>query len=251
MANDRFQYKIGLFHFRNFTILARLLLSTLWFFSCAPKPEKVGPNEYGLKVIKKPGTYKYLAIANSGPVLVDLDAWIKPLRTDLVYATPNNFTGKVLYYRPRTYLRLEAAKALQKVQDSLQQLGLDIRIFDAYRPYSVTREMWKIVPDDRYAANPAGGSGHNRGIAVDLTLTDSAGNALEMPTGFDNFSDSAHHDFILLKQQVILNRGLLKRVMEQYGFKALSTEWWHYSLPDPKRYELLDLSFNKLRSLLK
>jgi D-alanyl-D-alanine dipeptidase len=108
--------------------------------------------------------------------------------------------------------------------------------------------MWEIVPDDRYAANPANGSGHNRGIAVDLTLTElKTGNKLPMPTDYDDFTDSAHHTFMELDSTVLANRNLLKGVMEHYGFKALETEWWHYSLPNAKYYPLMDISFKKLR----
>lgn len=110
--------------------------------------------------------------------------------------------------------------------------------------------MWSIVPDERYAANPAKGSGHNRGLAVDLTLVDRrSGQELDLGTGFDNFSDTAHHDFRQLPEPVLLNRLRLRRLMEAHGFKALETEWWHYSWPNDGRYEVLDLSFRQVRKL--
>ncbi len=120
-------------------------------------------------------------------------------------------------------------------------------IFDAYRPYSVTVELWNPVKDERYAANPAKGSGHNRGIAVDLTLADAKTHQLlPMPTGFDNFSDTAHQDFNGTDAKRIANRELLKQTMEKYGFIPLSTEWWHFSWPDTGDFEVLDLSFQQL-----
>ncbi len=126
-------------------------------------------------------------------------------------------------------------------------MGLGLKIFDAYRPYSVTEKMWLPVQDDRYAADPKKGSGHNRGVAVDLTLIYLAtGEELNMGTGFDNFSDTAHHAFTNLPEDILQNRLLLKKNMEQYGFKALDTEWWHYSLPNAKDFELLDIDFKKL-----
>ncbi|HRF25637.1 MAG TPA: M15 family metallopeptidase, partial [Chitinophagaceae bacterium] len=101
--------------------------------------------------------------------------------------------------------------------------------------------------DERYVANPANGSGHNRGTSLDLTIIYlENGQELNMGTGFDNFTDTAHHSFTNLPESILQNRMLLKSLMEQNGFKALETEWWHYSLPNSKQYELLNLSFKKL-----
>lgn len=126
-------------------------------------------------------------------------------------------------------------------------MGLGLKIFDAYRPYAVTEKFWELVHDERYVANPANGSGHNRGTSLDLTIIYlENGQELNMGTGFDNFTDTAHHSFTNLPESILQNRMLLKSLMEQNGFKALETEWWHYSLPNSKQYELLNLSFKKL-----
>ena len=128
--------------------------------------------------------------------------------------------------------------------------GITLVIFDAYRPYSVTVELWNRVKDDRYAANPAKGSGHNRGIAVDLTLADAKTHQLlPLPTGFDNFSDSAHQDFSGTDSIRKANRELLKLTMKKYGFIPLATEWWHFSWPATQDYEVLDLRFQQLSDL--
>ncbi len=138
----------------------------------------------------------------------------------------------------------------EKIQNELKEKGLGLKIFDAYRPYSVTKIMWGKVKDDRYAADPKKGSGHNRGIAVDLTIIDlKTHEELNMGTGFDNFTDSAHHDFKNLPEAILQNRSILKSIMEKYGFKALGTEWWHYSLPNANDFELMDLPFKKLKQL--
>ncbi|MEO8404300.1 MAG: M15 family metallopeptidase, partial [Chitinophagaceae bacterium] len=106
----------------------------------------------------------------------------------------------------------------------------------------------ELVKDERYVANPAKGSGHNRGIAVDLTIIDlKTGKELDMGTGFDNFTDSAHQSFQLLPEKVLANRKLLRSVMEKYGFKVLETEWWHYYLADGAKFEVLDISFRNLK----
>jgi D-alanyl-D-alanine dipeptidase len=196
--------------------------------------------------------YKADAERDSSLKMISLTNYLQPLTADWPYAGRENFTGSVLYKNPAAYLRLPAARALKAVQAELAARGLGIKIFDAYRPYSVTKKMWEIVPDERYAANPAKGSGHNRGIAVDLTLVELAsGNELKMPTGFDDFSERAHHDYMQLDREVIANRALLRSVMEKHGYKALETEWWHYYLPDAARYPLMDFDFEQMERLSK
>jgi zinc D-Ala-D-Ala dipeptidase len=231
-------------------LAAVFLLSTV--YSCTPKLTEIPKNEFGLQVIDKNRFYKQSIKTDSSHRMVALDKVLNPTITAFYYATTNNFTKQVLYKNPKAYLRLEAANAIKKVQDTLFTLGYDIKIFDSYRPYTVTKKMWEIVPDDRYAANPANGSGHNRGVAIDLTLIEiRTGNEVAMPTPYDSFSDTAHHDFMQLPKNILQNRALLKNTMEQYGFVALDTEWWHYYLPQPKRYELLDLSFKQMKRLTK
>lgn len=186
---------------------------------------------------------------DSSQTMVNLARYIIPLFTDWKYATINNFTGKILYKKPMAYVRRPIAEALEAVQKELSGQGLSLLFYDAYRPYSVTKKMWKAVPDDRYAANPAKGSGHNRGAAVDVGLANKiTGKPLLMPTSFDNFSDTAHHTYMQLPEEVIQNRQLLLNVMEKHGFVALETEWWHYSWPGAaQRFALLDFSFRKLK----
>ena len=183
--------------------------------------------------------------------MIDIKKAIPSLRIDLRYATTNNFMHRQLYPSLKTtYLRLAAVNALKKVVIALKDKNLTLKIFDAYRPYAVTEEMWEVVKDNRYAADPAKGSGHNRGTSVDLTLVNlRTGKELNMGTGFDNFSDSAHQDFKSLPAMILQNRSLLKSIMEKYGFVSLDTEWWHFSLPDAKDYELLNIPFNELKKL--
>ena len=167
---------------------------------------------------------------------------------DLRYATVNNFMRRLMYPAgtKTTFLRKPAAEALEKVQWELADKKIGLKIYDAYRPYSVTVKFWELVKDERYVANPSKGSGHNRGVAVDLTLIDAiTGKELDMGTGFDNFTDSAHHSFTNLPADVLKNRLLLKTTMEKYGFKAYADEWWHYSIPTGN-FEVLDIPFKKL-----
>jgi zinc D-Ala-D-Ala dipeptidase len=205
-------------------------------------------NKYGLWVIHSLPEYKRTVLKNPVKQMVDLKQRMPNIVLDLRYGGTNNFMKVKLYHEiTTTYLRKAAADSLFKIELQLKEMGLGLKIFDAYRPYSVTEKMWLPVQDDRYAADPKKGSGHNRGVAVDLTLIHLAtGEELNMGTDFDNFSDTAHHAFTNLPEDVLQNRLLLKRIMEQHGFKALDTEWWHYSLPNAKDFELLDIDFKKL-----
>jgi zinc D-Ala-D-Ala dipeptidase len=180
--------------------------------------------------------------------MTELKTLVPNIVYDLRYATKDNFTHRKLYENgTQTFLRQPVAKALQKVQDDLNQKGYGLKIFDAYRPYSVTKKMWDLIHDERYVADPSKGSGHNRGLAVDLTIINlKDGMELNMGTGFDNFTDTAHQTFKNLAADILSNRKLLRNTMEKYGFKALETEWWHYSWPNDKNYEVLDIDFKKL-----
>ena len=178
----------------------------------------------------------------------DLKKTVPGILLDLRYATKSNFTGKKLYpWAKTTYMRTAAAKALLGIQQSLNRKGYGLKVFDAYRPWSATNKMWELVKDERYVANPAKGSNHNRGLAIDLTLVQwPSGSELDMGTGFDNFTDTAHHNFTRLSQNILNNRKLLKETMEQQGFKSFESEWWHYTWPDNRGYEVLDIPLKKL-----
>ena len=141
------------------------------------------------------------------------------------------------------------ARAVGRVQQELNEKDLSLKIWDAYRPYSVTEKMWELIKDERYVADPKKGSGHNRGIAVDLTIIDrTTGKELDMGTGFDNFTDTAHQTFKNLPLEILNNRGLLKTVMEKNGFVAMETEWWHFFWNN-QDFELLDIDPKKFKKI--
>ena len=184
--------------------------------------------------------------------MVELRSEIPGLIYDLRYAGKNNFMHRAMYPTNThyTFLRLPAMEALRRVQEELHGQGMGLKIFDAYRPYSVTVKFWELVHDERYVANPAKGSGHNRGIAVDLTIVHlDTGKELDMGTGFDNFTDTAHQDFAGLPAAVLENRKLLKTLMVKYGFKPLETEWWHFFLAEGERFGVLDIPLKQFDNL--
>jgi D-alanyl-D-alanine dipeptidase len=208
-------------------------------------------NSYGLPVINSVSLYQRSLVTHPEKKMISL-ADIPGIIFDLRYSSMNNFMHKNLYPKniKTTFLRKRVCQALDSVAIALSCKGLILVIFDAYRPYSVTEALWIQVKDERYAADPAKGSRHNRGIAVDLTLADAKTQELiPMPTGFDNFSDTAHQGFMGTDATRIANREILKQAMKNYGFVPLPTEWWHFSWPNPEEFELLDLSFEQLNAL--
>lgn len=147
---------------------------------------------------------------------------------DIKYATANNFLKQAVYNCPACFLRTETALALLKAHTEFKKLGYRIKIFDCYRPVSVQKKMWKILPGTHYVANPKKGSKHNKGAAVDITLVDENGNELDMGTPYDYFGKEAHHAYTQLPEKVLKNRLLLKTIMDKYNFRPIFSEWWHY-----------------------
>ena len=179
--------------------------------------------------------------------LVDIQSINPNIKLDMRYATTNNFLNRKLYPVPRCLLRKEVAQKLSKVQEDFEEMGLGLKVFDCYRPWSVTREMWEILPDSRYVANPERGSRHNRGAAVDLTLVDfRTGRELEMPTDFDDFTDQAARDYGGNAPQVRRNSNLLEYKMKKYGFESLITEWWHFDAVGWQKFSLLDVQLDRV-----
>ena len=213
--------------------------------------QEIPLNKYGLPVIARVNTYSATIQADSSKKMIELKSVIPGIVYDLKYASRDNFMKTRMYpaNTAYTFMRQPAARALALVQEKLKAQGYGLKIWDAYRPYSVTERFWEMVKDERYVANPSKASGHNRGIAVDLTVIElTTGKELDMGTGFDNFTDTAHHTFTNLTAQVLRNRKLLKDVMESSGFVAFESEWWHYSLPNASHYEPLDIPFKKLKA---
>ncbi len=178
--------------------------------------------------------------------LVDLKKIIPSIRVDIRYATADNFMKEVLYPEARCLLRKEVAEKLVRVQERLQSKGLGLKIFDGYRPLSVQKKMWARVPIEGYVANPAKGSNHNRGAAVDVTLVDASGQELPMPSAYDEFSEKAHRDYAGGTEAARENRRMLRDAMETEGFHGISTEWWHFDDADAKKYPVLDLPFSSV-----
>lgn len=180
-------------------------------------------------------------IPSSPAQLVDLQAIDPRIRLDIRYATTNNFLKQKVYPVSRCLLRWAAAEKLIKVQTEVAKQGLGLKVYDCYRPLSVQKQMWQVLPDDRYVANPANGSRHNRASAVDLTLVDRTGKELEMPSGFDDFSERSHLGYQGGSQVAQKNRRLLADTMQRHGFLPLQTEWWHFDVKGWQDFPILDI----------
>lgn len=217
-------------------------LAALFFVAaCATVPL----NQYGLHVVPDVSTYRKLVQADADKRLVDLASLGIPL--DIRYATADNFMKKPLYPVAKAYLRAPAARALADVEHDLAARGLGIKVYDAYRPYRVTEAMWEPIKNPDFVADPAKGSRHNRGAAVDLTLIDPhTGTEVPMPTGYDDFTERAAHAYMDLPADALANRTLLRDVMVKHGFDPLPSEWWHYDFRGWEGFELMDVGLEEL-----
>lgn len=163
--------------------------------------------------------------------------YIPDILEDLKYAQPDNFTGQTIYEFQEVYLRFGTVMKLSAVQQELKSMGLGLKVWDGFRPVSAQFKLWEICPDDTYVANPnVGFSNHSRGFAVDLTLVDSQGRELVMPTEFDDFSGKADRNYTDCPEDAAQNAMLLQETMEKHGFAGYYGEWWHFN--DSDRYEV-------------
>lgn len=181
--------------------------------------------------------------------LVALASLDPTIRLDIRYATANNFMGVVLYERPGAFLQRPAAEAVARASRSLKGHGYGLMVHDAYRPWFVTRMFWDATPAEFhvFVANPANGSRHNRGGAVDLTLYDlSTGRAVEMPGRYDEFSHRSFPDYIGGTSRQRALRDLLRREMERQGFTVYPQEWWHFDYPAWRDYGIGNTTFTEL-----
>ncbi len=183
------------------------------------------------------------------PRLVDVAKLDATIRFDIRYATANNFLGTPVYSSPRAFLREPAALALLRVHRSLKEKGYGLLIHDAYRPWYVTKMFWEATPIDKrmFVADPAKGSRHNRGAAVDLTLYDLAtGLPVVAPGGYDEFSDRSYPDYPGGTSMERYVRDLLREAMEREGFSVYEAEWWHFDYKAWSDYPILNVPFEKL-----
>ena len=209
--------------------------------------QEIRKNKYGLFVVDNIEIYKTIVAEDSNNLLIDLEEYIPGIKFDIRYATKNNFFGDAVYNVQKAFLRLPAAESLKKAQQELNKMGLGLKIYDAYRPYSVTVKFYEKYPDTNFVASAWKGSRHNRGCAIDLTIINlKTGKEIDMPTLYDDFTERASINYMDLPEEQIKNRKLLLDIMNHNGFIPYKSEWWHYDFKGWEKFELMDISFELL-----
>ena len=186
--------------------------------------------------------------------LIELTKLSKSIKLDIRYATANNFVGRAVYPEARAFLQRPAAEALIHVHKELKKQGMGIVIFDGYRPWAITKLFWEVVSEDqrKYVADPAKGSKHNRGCAVDLSIYDlKTGKLIPMPSGFDEFTERASPGYKGGTDEERSNRDMLRRLMEAAGFTVNANEWWHFDFKDWQEYAIYDIAFSEIGKVKK
>lgn len=180
--------------------------------------------------------------ATAAPDLVDLARLDPRLRFDIRYATAQNFMGRVLYPVARAVAQRPVAEALSRVQTRAQGAGYGLLIFDAYRPWRITRMMWDETPPDKreFVADPRTGSRHNRGCSIDLSLH-REGVEVTMPSPYDDFTPAAYRSFTDAPAEALRLSRMLEEWMVAEGFVPLANEWWHYDWAEWRRYRIMDV----------
>lgn len=198
---------------------------------------------FGQQPPKEPGPFRDSELVE----LVQLDPTIK---LDIRYATKNNFLGRAIYKEARAFLQRPAAEAVVRANKALRAKGFGLFVYDAYRPWSVTKLLWDNTPNDKkmFVADPDIGSRHNRGCAVDLTLFDlKTGKEVTMPSGFDEMTERSAPVYAGATPEAARMRDLLIDAMRAEGFTVFATEWWHFDYSGWKDYPLLDLKFSEIK----
>lgn len=182
--------------------------------------------------------------------LIELIKLDNSIKLDVRYARADNFVGRPVYPEARAFLQKPAAKAVVRVHRELKKMGYGLVIFDGYRPWRITKLFWEVTPEEKriFVANPAKGSKHNRGCAVDLSIYDlKTGKLLDMPSDFDEFSERASPVYTGAAAEQIKNRELLRRLMEAAGFTVNANEWWHFDYKDWQDYAIYDIPFSEIK----
>jgi D-alanyl-D-alanine dipeptidase len=222
-----------------------LILFLSLYLSAKAQDKTVAPK----KLVVVSAYNQYLASVKSNPnnQLIEIKKAIPNISLDIRYATKNNFMQQVMYKQARAFARKPVVEALKKIQTELNKKGLGLKIFDGYRPYTITVAFYKKASDKNFVANPAKGSKHNRGCAVDLTIINlKTGKEIAMATPYDSFSAAAAANYPAVSTEVKKNREFLISIMRKNHLNVLENEWWHYDFTGWENYSLMDIPFEKL-----
>lgn len=230
-----------------FILILILSCGTVYAALQIPKPEKAQP-----KQASYPTVIPVVFTPENEYDLVNITDLDTNISIEIRYASTDNFAGIEFYpYTAKAMLRNSTAEKLKNANEDFYKLGFRLKIFDAYRPYPYQLQLrdaaYNINPSwAPYLANPKSGSNHNRGAAVDVTLTTLDGKELDMPTSFDHFGKEASISYNGCTEEQRKNRELLAEVMVKHGFKRINSEWWHFDDTNAANYETLSILFNEL-----
>jgi D-alanyl-D-alanine dipeptidase len=217
-----------------------------------------GPAVFRIKPVRPVAELRAEALADKPPEehgsfrksdLIDLAPLDSRIKLDIRYATSRNFLSTPVYSAARAFLQRPAAEALLRAHRELLKQGYGLLIFDGYRPWYVTKIFWDATPPDKheFVADPAQGSRHNRGCAVDLSLYDlKTGSGVEMTGGYDEMSERSYPNYAGGTPEQRARRELLRREMEKQGFTVFPSEWWHFDYRDWRQYTIQNVPFEQI-----
>jgi len=229
--------------------------------ACANAPPKPSePAFFQIEPVRPVAELLPVALAAKPPIeqgefrsadLVEITSLDPTIKLDIRYATTRNFLGTPLYSQARAFLQRPAAEALVRVQRAIAQDGYGLLVHDAYRPWYVTKIFWDATPANKheFVADPAQGSRHNRGCAVDLTLYSLRnGKPMTMPSLYDEMSERAYPTYAGGDAASRRLRDYLRAHMEAEGFSVYASEWWHFDYKDWKSYAIQNATFEQLNA---
>ena len=231
---------------KNFLIL--ISLSVFFRLSAQTEVSEIPISRYGLPVINDIRVYKAQVAKNPENRLMDVRGMIRDARFIITYATDQNFLKRKIYPSAELFLRKPAAEGLVKAAEILRKQGLGLVLYDGYRPYAVTVLFYEEVGDTTFVADPRKGSKHNRGMAIDLSMYNlKTGELVEMPSGYDEASKRAYHEYSGGSEVAKQNRQILRSAMEKAGFSIFKYEWWHYDFMGWESCPTYDLWHDEIR----
>ncbi|MGC1728977.1 MAG: M15 family metallopeptidase [Steroidobacteraceae bacterium] len=241
-------------------VLCLVVLAVAGCAATPPAPSSDASGVFHVTPVRPVAELLPIALAAQPPVetgefrssdLIELTSLDPTIKLDIRYATTRNFLGTPLYSQARAFMQRPAAEALVRVSHSLAAEGYGLLVYDAYRPWYVTRVFWDAMPPQlhKFVADPAEGSRHNRGCAVDLTLYDlKTGRPVPMPSLYDEASERAYPGYTGGTAGQRRMRELLRRRMEAQGFSVYEFEWWHYDYRDWNSYRIENVRFEDIGS---
>lgn len=206
-----------------------------------------GQENTGEIVVSDTAVYFEQLAASPNNQMVNVEDYVSGIKCDVRFSTKDNPGKEKRYGNNGVFVRKPVALALEIVQENLKKRGLGLKIFDVYRPYSVSKVMNDQLTNTAFELMMVDAKKHSRGASVDVSLISlETGEEIQMPSGYFQDNEAAVVDFQHLPENVIENRELLIKVMQQHGFRVSPDHWWHFDFMGWQGFSLLDLSIEEL-----